>query len=466
MAVVTQVEIPSQPQSEAEPFEAVVRSYDKPEPREAPVKDFVKSEMDWVRKREKVARQVLGGTEVHDPDTRDMEAQDDGEAESDKVDTQDAEQEKSEESGAEAADDGDADEGDAEADGAESDDGEATESDASETDTGKTDAEEYKRQLAERQRVIDALRKDNANRQQTSTLDAKMPALKPDLSNEPDWDDEKAFPTPEAAQEAKHEWYRERYQRAADAASQERQTRIRQLQYEAQQRQLQAEVDSVHETVRARMKLEPDAYRNAVHQFGAITHPQWNEKMHARNPVGVTLLNERAKMLNQTAAAGVGTSDYDTLADLHEANLTAEGFATKVANLPLTTETSAVIESAARVPNTVQTMKHLVSKEGSADMQRLLRQGTPPSVILNEVFQIAGTLRGRAADKAEMEERADVPEVVQGAKPVKIVRESGKPGRTTRRTGRKARNVETVNDAFDRLLKQNDKNGESGWRRM
>ena len=321
------------------------------------------------------------------------------------------------------------------------------------------------------ERAYAALQAENAALRAAQQDQGGMPEIKPDLTDPPDWEDEKQFPTDEAVEKARTAWFQERYQKAAEAALQAQQKARQELVQEHQNRVIAAEAKATHEEVRARMGLDQTAYAAEVAKLAAIVHPQWNEKFAARNPVGVVLADTRKQALNEAAAAGVDLSGYDTFADLHEAQVRDTALATKIAHLPITNETQALIEAAARQPKTVAVMKHLMSDAGAADLQRMLRPGTPPGVIHSEVYVLSTRIKPAAPAKAPAGQQtapagapAATPDLASMQPNVPVL---PTPGRTTPAPKRGKAGLDTpegMEAEFLRRQQAADRNGTNGWR--
>ena len=302
------------------------------------------------------------------------------------------------------------------------------------------------------------LRAENARLRAAAQAGGKVGDLKPDLSDEPDWEDGTKFPTPEAASEARQAWFRERYQKAAQDAVLAQHDAAQQAIQQAAQAASRAEAERVHSEVRTRLGLDDATYRGKMAQLGEITHPDYNPRFKVRNPVGHLLTNMKGAHLQNLAASGMDTKGHDTLADVHAAQISDNEFARKVASLPVTHEAAALVTSAAQQARTVDVLKHLVSDEGRADRERMLRPNTPPEIIQSEVWRIAAALPER---KAAAVQDTTVPATMKQPVPTLPT-----PGRGQVRAA-VAENLDTPEgqDAlFRRLQAEADKSGSNGWR--
>ena len=309
--------------------------------------------------------------------------------------------------------------------------------------------------------VLAQLRAENARLRALQS--PTMADVKPDLSNEPDWEDGTKFPTPEAAAKARADWYQERYQAAAKAVLDAHTARVREEVGRVAQAGVEAEGQRIHDQVRTRLGLDEASYRAKVAQLGSVTHPQWNDRFRVRNPVGHLLTQAKSEHAQNMAAAGVDAKGHDTVADVHEAQLRDHDLAVKVASLPISHEAAALVQAVARQPRTVALLKHFTSDAGRADADRLLRPNTPPQIVDAEVYRIAASLPADTGTKVE-----GAPAGLQGV-PKQPAPTLPVPGRSQPSRAAVSETLETPEgqDAlFRRLQAEADKSGANGWRTM
>lgn len=283
--------------------------------------------------------------------------------------------------------------------------------------------------------------------------------VNPDLSDEPQWDDEDRYPTAEAAQEARRKWYSTRYQAAVAKAVGEREAAINHQIGEQRRAIAEAQARVTHGEIRTRMNLDEASYATAVNRYAAITHPGYNQSFKVRNPIGNALINAVAGNEQALKGAGVDFTGRDGVVALQEAQFSDPEFAQKLASLPISQSTANMLDAVAHQPRVVGVLRHLLSGEGQADLQRVLAPNLPPQAVEGEIYRIAAALP--ADQKQATTAQAAAPRVAQQQVPALPT-----PGRSAPATRTTTPDTETsagLQAMFDKALAEADKAGTNGW---